>query len=236
MRGLYLILLLLVTFSCDIDSQEKMSLTALADRTDPHILSPKAEDIKTLIDLEHTPNMAVDIAFQNLGNVDYSPVTRVSIPAYSILDNGLQRTSNIKRFYAKIDSLVLRENIKDYDFHNSSILHPLIDHLNKLNHSGANKKQLLLYSDLMEFSDVFNSYDSRGKLLNDPISVGKELRETLEVPDLQGVRLFLMYYPKTNEHNRLFRAWCEVYRELFKESGLTIEIGGNQISTHDYGN
>jgi len=231
MRELYIIILALVTFSCDIDQQKEAALTILADRTDAHILNPEVDDIRALIDLDRSPNMGVNIYFQNLGNVDYSPLSTIAIASFSLLDNELQRKSNIKRFYSEIDSLVVRENARSYDFNNSSILYPLINHLKKLNSSGATKKQLLLYSDLMEFSDIYDSYAGRDNLLKDSKAIGEKLRSSLDIPNLEGVTLFLMYYPETIEQNRLFRAWHSIYRELFNESGLEIYIGINQISS-----
>jgi len=82
MRELYIIILALVTFSCDIDQQEEAVLTILADRTDAHILNPEVDDIRALIDLDRSPNMGVNIYFQNLGNVDYSPLSTIAIASF----------------------------------------------------------------------------------------------------------------------------------------------------------
>lgn len=214
-----------VVCSCQLTAPHSTSLTVLADRTDPKIPAPTAGDIFPLLGLEAHPNGRAVLTFRNVGDVDYGPAYVLELPGATILDNTLQRRSDIGHFREALDSLVTKGNAKGYAFERSSILLPLVGQLEKLGGTDAQTKVLLLYSDLAENSDVFDSYGDRRLLLEYPGEVAGELRARLDIPDLEGVTLYIVNYPRDQDDNRMFRAWCAVYQALFKESGLAIRIG-----------
>ncbi|WP_452225599.1 hypothetical protein [Lacinutrix chionoecetis] len=227
MRRLIIITSLLLFISCEISSPKSVAISVLADRTEDIIPSPSIKDIQSLMDLKAEPNSGVTITFQNIGNVDYSTSYKLELEASSILGNTIERGGAIELFYSRLDSLIIRENKQKYAFQSSNILYPLMMEFNTLSKTTHSEKEVLLYSDLNEFSDVFNVYDYESliRLQNHPSEVAMLLKSQLDIPDLKGITLYIIYYPKTSEANRLFRNMVQVYRELFKDSGLTIEIG-----------
>jgi len=225
MKKLLLLLVMILLSSCEITAPKTTALTILADRTDPAIAEPHIEDVLPLLTLEATSKMGVDLRFQNIGDVDYTPVYPLLLPVAGIFDNTLQRKSDITRFIASVDTLMAQQNRAEYYYQHSSILFSVVDHLVKLKEGNADFKYLILTSDLAEFSDLFDSYANMDIVLRDPDKVVSKLKSQLDIPNLREVILYIKYYPSTPSTNRSFKAWCRVYQSLFKESGLKIRIG-----------
>ena len=104
--------------------------------------------------------------------------------------------------------------------------------LEKVKATNTTQKVVLLYSDLLEASDVFNVYKKQNQqlLIATPEKVVEILKLELNIPKLEGVHLYIIYYPTDRLNNRLFEKMTLVYKELFKDSGLKIHIGiDNQI-------
>jgi len=224
------IIILIIAFSliaCQSEAPTAIANIVMADRTDPNIPEPDAEIIKRFCSIENNLNSSVWLKFQNITNTDVNESYVLELEAFSSFGNKLQRNAEIRKFNTAIDTLVIHENNRSYTYHSSSIIVPLLDRLTELSKVDATVKNILLYSDISEFSDIFNVYDtkSRFELQDDPVSVVTAFTSQLTIPNLQGITLHIIYYPKTTEQNRLFRSMVEVYTEVFKDSGLEIRIG-----------
>jgi hypothetical protein len=97
----------------------------------------------------------------------------------------------------------------------------------KVSKAKTSEKVVLLYSDILEASDVFNIYRKANQelLITHPEKVAELLKSEVTVPALDQVTLHIIYYPTNRLNNRLFEKMVLVYKELFKNSGLTIHIG-----------
>ncbi|WP_339810436.1 hypothetical protein [Zunongwangia profunda] len=206
---------------------ETILLTVLSDRTDPAILKPDLVTLEGFLGLDKNPNRGVEFRFKTIGNVDFLPIKSLNLQKYSLLDNNFQRTNDVSLFLKKIDTLLVQENQNDYSFQSSSIFRPVLDELVKAKNSDATHKVVILYSDLQEISDLYNTLDFKGRkdLLHNPKLVAEQLVFHLDIPNLEGVRLHIFYYPNTREENRTFRAMFEVYKIIFKDTGLELQIG-----------
>ena len=227
MRGLILILGVLLFSSCEISRGDTISLTILSDRTDPSIEVPAMEHIRPLLGLDNNQNRGIYLSYQIVGDVDFTPVQSLRLEPYSLLDNDFQRIADVEVFLKEVDTLLMQNNQSDYSFGSSSILRPVLVQLSKAKSSDATQKIVLLYSDLEEISDVFDVLDgtTRRQLLEHPQKLAEALMFKIEVPDLEGVHLHIINYPKTRTKNRMFRALLEMYTALFKGSGLEIHLG-----------
>lgn len=230
MRRFIIIPILILLASCELSEPKVTALTLLVDRTDTIIPKPSMEHIRPMLALDKNPNSRTILNFQNIGNVDYSPIYHLDLTSSSFLENTLQRKSEVSRFYTSVDTLIQKQNTKSYHFQSSSIVVPLCKQLQFLSQSSASSKIIILYSDLGEFSDIYNVYDngSYQKLLRDPKKTADHFRSKLNIPKCHGIRLYINYYPKTTAQNRLFQSMVTLYRELFKDSGLEIFVGISQ--------
>ena len=211
--------------------EDTACLTVLSDRTDPIIAKPDMATLESFLELGKNPDRGVDFKFKVIGNVDFLPARSLKLQSSSLVDNDFQRTADVGRFLNRMDTLLVQENQKEYTFQGSSIFRPTLEELIRAKNSGASHKVVMLWSDLQEISDLYDVLDSnnRRKLMESPLAVANEFTSKVDIPNLEGVSLYIIHYPATRERNRSFRAMCEVYKHIFKDSGLHIQIGPDQI-------
>jgi hypothetical protein len=224
---LLLITLVLGIWSCSKTPTASITIAVMADKTDPLIPKPNILHIKSFLkDVKYDEGMRV-FRFQTITDSNVNESFGAKLPAKDPFGNSLQYKANIRKFYQRIDTLFATNNKEQHTFKSSSILKPLLAQLDKLQASNTTKKVLLLYSDILEASDVFNVYNERNQqpLLTKPKEVVQHLKSQGKIPQLEGVELYIIYYPTNRMNNRLFEKMTLVYKELFKDSGLKIHIG-----------
>ncbi|MDC7996910.1 hypothetical protein [Gilvibacter sediminis] len=229
----YILSLLLVATLCGcIQNTEKpaIAITILADRTDTIIPPPQPGMVKEIVERNSDKNARVVFRFQNIGNTDYNSTYVIRSDGHSLLDNELIAQAEQQEFYEQIDSLIIKENGKQFTYNTSSIFVPLAHQLRTIKNETAKQKVIVLFSDLGEISDIYNILiaKNRSRILEDPQVVAVEIRRQLNIVDLSGVQLYIVNFPKTREQNRIFSAMCAVLQEVFNDSGLEIHIGMDQ--------
>ena len=203
-----------------------ISLTILDDTTDKEIAEPTIEDIQAVVPAD--TDAELQWTYSQLNNSEHNEVYIMSLEEHSFMDNELERKVAMEYFYQNIDSVLLSEKDKKHHYTKSNIYVPLVDHLTKVAQEATKTKIVLLYSDAIENSDTYNLYQKQAyqKMLNDPASVVATFIARRQIPDLDGVQLYIIHYPKSEKEDKLFTAMVDFYRKhLFKESGLTIHIG-----------
>lgn len=228
-----IISMVLLFAGCKEFTKQAKVVVVFADKTDTAIPSPSIEDVMPFMDTQSSPNVGIDLYYRQIGATDYSNSYRMTLPAVSLLENTHQRSADIKKFYSKVDSLFTYESKLKYHYNNSSILFPLLEQLKELSKKGQHHTSILLFSDLIEASDLFNSYQQENRVLNDNKAVAIELASILEIPKVSNTTLHVLFEPKNKRQNRLFRSWITIYRELFKDSGITIKVGLQKQWNHE---
>jgi pyruvate dehydrogenase complex dehydrogenase (E1) component len=134
---------------------------------------------------------------------------------------------DVKTFFQTIDTLFQQEQAKDYHYQRSHIFNKLIEELRSVQSTRADNKIILLYSDLVEFSSLYNGYSSthRSTMKKDLNTVIETFASRVNTRNLNNVSLYIIYYPQTTQENQRFADFCKVYQEVFKGTGLTIHIG-----------
>lgn len=225
-------ILLMLGISCTNDPVESITLSVLADKTDSLIPSPKTTHIKSFLQDETYAEGTRHFYFQSITDANVNIAFHASIPKADPFGNSLRRKAMIDQFFTRIDTLLISNSKMQSEYHSSSILKPLLMQLERIHTATTSQKVILLYSDILEASDVFNVYRKPNQqlLLSHPEKVVEILHSQLTIPKLDNVQLYIIYYPKDRLNNRLFEKMIWVYKELFKNSGLHIHIGiDNQI-------
>lgn len=219
---------LALLFSCEAIENSTTAVTVMVDRTDTRITEPTREQVITASGLDTNPGCGILFTYQNIGDMDFNPEINLELVKGSFLDNTLQRKNDVKKFYQKLDTVINLNNAKEYSYNTSSVLLPLVVQLQKLKKKNANNKVLILYSDLQEFSDVFNVYKPQSSklLLENPNKVALEIKDKMGIDhDFSNITLMLSFYPQTRDQNRRYKGMLKVYQLLFQETGLNIKVG-----------
>ncbi|PQJ76494.1 hypothetical protein [Polaribacter glomeratus] len=222
-----LITLVLGIWGCNNLPTQSISLTVLSDRTDLTIPKPSISQIKYFFDDELYQNGKRIFRFQTITNTSINKSFGASIAVADPFGNSLQRKADIQKFYLRIDTLFALKNKEKNTYRSSSILNPLLKQLKEIQTSKTTRKVVLLYSDILEASDVFNVYKTHNQrlLIKEPNKVVQYIQSQITIPKLEGVELYIIYYPTDRINNRLFEKMTIVYQELFKDSGLKLQIG-----------
>ncbi|TXD64209.1 hypothetical protein ESX12_15975 [Polaribacter glomeratus] len=199
----------------------------MSDRTDLTIPKPSISQIKYFFDDELYQNGKRIFRFQTITNTSINKSFGASIAVADPFGNSLQRKADIQKFYLRIDTLFALKNKEKNTYRSSSILNPLLKQLKEIQTSKTTRKVVLLYSDILEASDVFNVYKTHNQrlLIKEPNKVVQYIQSQITIPKLEGVELYIIYYPTDRINNRLFEKMTIVYQELFKDSGLKLQIG-----------
>ena len=167
----------------------------------------------------------ISIHYRNLGSSDFDDEYRLALAPYHWAENILTRKGAVKQFYHNLDTLLIQQNSIDYRHHRSSIYLPLLDALQKANSREADHRIILLYSDLLEYSDLYNVYEgNHQRIIDDVESVASHFHRAGTIPDLKATTLYIIHSPTSKDY-RLFKVMLQVYRKIFEDSGLIIKVG-----------
>ncbi|MFV0571712.1 MAG: hypothetical protein ACK5M1_04665 [Xanthomarina gelatinilytica] len=224
----------LLLWSCNQTPPKSITVAVLADKTDSVIPKPNIPHIKYFMDSPVYEKGKRAFWYGTITNTSVNAQYKAELSGSTLLENSLKRKTDVERFYKEIASHLEHENNTSKTYNNSSIITPLVAELNRIKQSNSADKVVLLYSDILEASDLLNVYETKGylELRSHPDRVVERLEQQLFIGDLTGVELYIIYYPKELKDNRLFEQMLSIYRKLFEGSGLVIRVGiDNPLST-----
>ncbi|WP_339883556.1 hypothetical protein [Polaribacter vadi] len=221
-----LVFAIISIWGCTNRAQKSISLSVLIDKTDALVPKPKLIHIKSFLEGYQYKDGRRSFYLQKITDTNISASFYAELPEADPFGNSLEQKMRVQHFFSQIDTLLQETNTEE-THSSSSILKPLVRQLERVQQSNTTDKVVLLYSDLLEASDLFNVYQPQQQrlLITHPKKVIESLQAQLTIPSLDGVHLYLIYYPDNRLNNRLFEKMIEVYKELFKASGLRIHIG-----------
>jgi len=221
-----LVLVIISTWGCTNSPKKSITLSVLVDKTDALLPKPELTHIKFFLEDIQYKDGKRSFYLQKITNTNVSASFYTEIPEADPFGNSLEQKMTVQRFFSQIDTLLKASNNEE-SHPSSSILKPLLRQLGRVHQSNTTNKVGLLYSDLLEASDLFNVYQNQNQqlLISNPEKVVEILQSQLTIPKLNGVSLYIIYYPENLLNNRLFEKMIEVYKLLFKNSGVKIVVG-----------
>jgi len=142
--------------------------------------------------------------------------------------NQYSRESEIKKFQKTVDDLLTEYKNLENGKQASSIFIPLSKELRKLSRSNAQRKVLIVYTDLFENSSFYSSY-SDNDFSQNPAKLTKILMQNAPLSnDLDGVEIFIIYNPVLGTDSQ-FLAISKWYKKLLEKRNAEVFIGANLI-------
>jgi len=94
-----------------------------------------------------------------------------------------------------------------------------------LSASPAKEKYFLIYSDLMENDEVsFYDHTTLALLYNHPQIIRQRLEKSVDLHNLPGIRVWLLYEPASFNENNTYMAITHIYKQLLEAKGATVHI------------
>ena len=206
--------------------------SVLVDKTDTFLARPDSSVIKNSFDASNALWQGYRFRLLTLSDVDYNSVYEASLsPACEYLSNVYGREDESKIFLSKINSTFVKVKSITPGRNYSSLYLPMAKELKRLSESGAKRRILIVYSDLMENTSLISFYKVEGfQLLKaNPDSVKKILEREIPLPDLKDIEAHFIYQPKDNKDNELFREVSDFYKKWFESKGAKVTIEANLI-------
>lgn len=225
-----------VMMACSKPNAEKHAkenfteISVLKDITDPFLAQPSILDISRLLRFEKEKWSGAIVRFSELSDVSYTPVKEVSIEAENEwLSNEIKRKKKMEKFQGGINGIFQGMDKQSTSKNFSSIYLPIARELNRLSQSNAEKRILLVYSDLIENQKELSFYNDKtvNLLKTKPEDIRQFLEKQQPLADLHGIEVHFIYQPADNEADSKFRTVSEFYKNLLENKGAKVFVRAN---------
>lgn len=202
-------------------------VSEIIDFTDKMIATPKPDNVNALFNLNNNKWSGGVFRLLYITNVSYNPMSGAKIEAENEwLSNQFQRAEKVKMFYTEITKIISDISKEDVGKDNSAVYFPVAKELNRLSQSTANKKILLIHSDLMENTTGMSFYDKQtlSLLKTNSDSIKKYFESQMELKKMDGIKIYLIYQPINIREDEDYKVVSNFYKNLFESKGAEVEI------------
>lgn len=223
---------LFLLFGCK-DKPLKLDETVMVDLTENSFL---ALPDKNLIKQSFTSDKIFWDSYRfrmiSITDVNYTPAYGAEIKSeYWFLGNTLKRKKLVLNFNSAIDSAFEKINEMPKGYERSVIYIPFAQELLRLSKSKAERRVLIIYSDMMEYSLAdFYKKPLLEKMQTNPEIIEQMLEKAISLPDLKGIEIMIIYQPRSNGESKQFNIVSGFYANLLERRGAKVTIAANMGS------
>ncbi|MFA6924737.1 MAG: hypothetical protein WC223_10860 [Bacteroidales bacterium] len=207
------------------------AVSVVVDLTDQFIAKPKPDEILSFLNSGKNIWDGRIFNLRYITNVSYNPMFEKKIEEQNeLLGNRYDRPKKVKQYNDEVKEIIISSATKeDIGRDNSEVWFSIATELNQLSQSGADKKVLLVYSDLMENSKRMSFYanDTWNLLKSNPIEIKEYFDSLVKLGDLKGVMVYFIYQPKNTTDDENFRIASQLYKSMLEAKGATVHISAN---------
>lgn len=219
-------------FSKNESGKDALIVSVLEDVTEPDfIASPDPHVVISRFGLDDNKWKSAHFRYSTISQLDYNPREDIVLPSKNdLMENSLLRNKEVSNFKNQIIEVLSREQETSFPQTNSSIFVPILRELQALSNLEADRKELVVLSDLKENSTVYSWYAQRDyQILETDLERVVEIFLQHVPPNfaVNGVSLQIIYIPKDAKDNIEFLKLVEVYKEVFKRLDIPITISAN---------
>lgn len=218
---------------------QKISISDVGDRTDKHRLRSNAKMVLNICQLSEDKDKSVVIRKKDITDKYLIPVVTLYLEdgnvteAKNLDDNVIYRDVVIQDFYNRVYQAYMDDTSAYKD--SSELPHTVCFYelgveLDYLVHSGADRKILLVHSNLVENSSI-SFYQNGNILLKDTTGIRKAIESLYRLPNkLKNVDVYLIYEPTDASADYNFLVIANVYKSMLEQRGASVHIQAtNQI-------
>lgn len=218
--------------SCESPKCKTTDISAMADVTEPLLIWPDAKELLSLYELEKNQMNGAAFRLLIINDVSQNRQLHLSLPAVesSLTMNRFERKEEIERFEkAFVDSIASLTKDTVVGRSNSSVYLPMVRELERLAQSSAERRVLIVYSDLMENTPSLTFYDKRTLALmrTDPDRLKTQLQAQSPLANLEGIEVHFIFQPKNALADETFRLVSGFYKSLLESKGAIVRTGAN---------
>jgi hypothetical protein len=232
-----LILVAHIYIMCGCSSPATSDVAALVDVTSEHVRVPRLDEIKSRLAISQDRWAGSTFTLEAISDLRYNARHECKIESSSsLLGNLPKRNKEVTQFWNCLESALNQfEDSAGRD--HSSIYLPMMRELDRLVHSTAATRILLVYSDLQENTPgVFSVHEKRdfALLKKEPEAILEKLATQARIPDsLSGIEVHFVYQPMNVGDDERFSLMAEMYADALIKRGAKVIIGmSNHLTTN----
>jgi hypothetical protein len=230
-----LIVTVIVLGACaNMNRRTSTEYSVLRDLTDSTKAMPDEDVLLTDLGIDTNIWNGINFNFFNISDVSYTPHWRISLGTGGdrLASSEFTRKREIVAFKAKLTALLDSARSDTTGREHSSIYLPMAEELTRLANSNADRRVLIVYSDLMENTSglSFYNYKTFAQIDSGPDKIKSKFLAKAKLPDLTGVEIRFIYEPKNAKADNDFRRVSNFFRRMFEEQGAKVSISANLIN------
>jgi len=206
-------------------------IVVLHDITELQQSKPDANGIFAMLNFSGDKRWnGVIFHYSEISDVSYNRFSEAKINTAEMwLSNELERDKEIKNFKNEVSKILDEVNKDSEGKNNSSIYLPIAHELNKLAKNKAQRRVLLIYSDLMENTMDISFYDKKqfSLLITNPDTIHKKLDQMQSLQNLNGIEVNFIYQPIDSQNDKVFTVISSFFKKLFEDKGAKVNISAN---------
>lgn len=218
--------------SCTPVGHKTRIISVLGDVTEKQLAQPHSPEILPLFHLNNDPLDGAEFDYSDVSDVSLNRRITFSLAqgGNSITTNQFDRKREVQKFKKSLtdflDSLAVDTVGRDH----SSVYLAIAQELNRLaRDKTADRKLLLVYSDLMENTQAISFYSKKtiSLLHSSPEKISDLLLAQMPLGDLSGTEVHFVFQPGNIQDDAAFRLVSGFYKKLLEGKGATVFISAN---------
>lgn len=203
----------------------------LVDITSIQTIKPDTNEILSVFDLKGDKRWnGATFHYSEISDVSYNQISETKINTADIWSsNEIGRDKEIKNFKTTVLKILDNTEHNKTGKNNSAIYLPIARELNRLANSKAQKRILLIYSDLMENTIDITFYNKKQfqNLTTNPEAIQKQFEQLQVIQNLHGIEVHLIYQPIDSQSDKVFRIVSGFYKKLLENKGAKVKISAS---------
>lgn len=222
--------ILVVCFSACEAEPITQDLSVLLDQTEEHFTHVTVDDIAKKSVITESIANGESIRILSITELGFNTVEVFKIGAVTnvLLDNDFERDGLVTKYFTDIDSVLTGLQSERRERTGSVIYKILAGELNRLSASSADRKLLIINSDLMEKSFInFYSTTIFNQTKNEPAKIMDTLIKRYPLKSLQGIEIYIVYKPTDKSDSERFEIISGFYENFLESLGAKVFVGSD---------
>ncbi|TWI96807.1 hypothetical protein JN11_03920 [Mucilaginibacter frigoritolerans] len=201
------------------------TMTVLVDQTDRLPVYPTVDMLLAPFNLDQNPAQGIEIKLCAISDKDVNKTETVSLPKEDVWQgNPIIRHARIEQFKEELQKhLSSLDSIRT--FQHSIIFRNIAEQATLLSKRDVQRRILLIFSNLMENSEVrFYNPQTLVLLEKSPSLIEKQLESTAPLPDLAGEQVWFLYAPYSYRQNYAYMRVAHFYENIYRAHNTTVHI------------
>jgi hypothetical protein len=222
----FAVLALIVLNACNERSEPyNTDVTTMIDLTDSLTVYPTAKDLLAPFSLNTNLWQSIRITVVAIADKDINKTEVVSLePGDKLTGNKMLRRAKINRFISNLQTALQSFKVV-HALPRSIIFRSIATQAIALHASASTHKVLLIFSDLLENSEVdFYDAQTRLALQTHPAVIEKQLSLNTSLSMLNGLSVWFLYVPANYHINSVYMPIARFYEHAYKAHHAEVHI------------